>query len=69
MLITKNMHFTNDKINIIIYGNKGGIYVNNNILDNNTLMNIKNQKIVLYLTKQIILLNHTCNNIIPDEKF
>ena len=32
-------------------------------------MNIKNQKIVLYLTKQVILLNHSCNNIIPEEKF
>jgi len=38
-------------------------------MNNNTLMNIKNQKIVLYLTKQVILLNHSCNNIIPEEKF
>ena len=38
-------------------------------MNNNTLMNIKNQKIVLYLTKQVIILNHYCNNIIPEEKF
>ena len=44
MLNIENRYFTNNKINTIIYGNKGGIYMNNN-----TLMNIKNQKIVLYL--------------------
>ena len=38
-------------------------------MNNNTLMNIKNQKLYLYLTKQVILLNHSCNNIIPEEKF
>ena len=43
--------------------------MNNNILSNEALMNIKNQKVVLYLTKQVIQLNYYCNNIIPEEKF
>ena len=37
--------------------------------DNDTLMNIKNKKIVLYLTKQVIQLNYSCNNVIGMEKF
>ena len=49
---------------------KGGIYMKNERLNNtNTLMNIKNQKVILYLTKVVIQLNYSCNNIIPDEKF
>ena len=38
-------------------------------MNNNTLINNKNQEIVLYLKKQVILLNHSYNNIIPEEKF
>ena len=49
---------------------KEEIYMKNENLNNtNTLMNIKNQKVILYLTKVIIQLNYSCNNIIPDEKF
>ena len=43
--------------------------MNNENLNNNTLMNIKNQKVILYLTKVVMQLNYSCNNIIPDEKF
>lgn len=43
--------------------------MNNNILSSEALMDIKNQKVVLYLTKQVIQLNYYCNNIIPEEKF
>lgn len=32
-------------------------------------MNIKNQKIILYLTKVVMQLNYSCNNIIKEEKF
>lgn len=42
----------------------------NEFLNNtNTLMNIKNQKVILYLTKVVMQLKYFCNNIIPDEKF
>lgn len=66
----KNKHFTNSNKPTIIYGNKRGIYMKNESLNNtNTLMNIKNQKVILYLTKVVLQLNYSCNNIIPDEKF
>lgn len=65
----KNKHFTNNKTNTIIYDKKGEICMNNNILSSEALMDIKNQKVVLYLTKQVIQLNYYCNNIIPEEKF
>lgn len=42
---------------------------NENLNNTNTLMNIKNQKVILYLTKVVMQLNYFCNNIIPDEKF
>ena len=42
---------------------------NESLNNNNTLMNIKNQKVILYLTKVVIQLNYSCNNIITDEKF
>lgn len=42
---------------------------NNTINNNNALMSIKNQKVVLYLTKVVMQLNYSCNNIIPNEKF
>lgn len=42
---------------------------NENLNNTNTLMNIKNQKVILYLTKVVMQLNYSCNNIIPDEKF
>ena len=42
---------------------------NERLNNTNTLMNIKNQKVILYLTKVVIQLNYSCNNIIPDEKF
>lgn len=32
-------------------------------------MDIKNKKVMLYLTKAVLLLNHRCNNIIKEEKF
>lgn len=32
-------------------------------------MDIKNKKVLLYLTKAVILLNYRCNNIIKEEKF
>ena len=70
MSTIKNKYFTNNNIFIIIYGDKGGIYMKNKNLNNTyTLMNIKNQKVILYLTKIIMQLNYSCNNIIPDEKF
>ncbi len=65
----KNRYFANIIKNIIIYDNKGGIYMNNILNNNDKLMNIKNQKVVLYLAKVVIQLNHSCNNIIPEEKF
>ena len=66
----KNKYFTNNNTPTIIYGKKRGIYMKNERLNNtNTLMNIKNQKVILYLTKVVIQLNYSCNNIIPDEKF
>lgn len=44
--------------------------MNNGVSNNNDrLMNIKDQKVVLYLTKQVIQLNYFCNNIISTEKF
>ena len=42
---------------------------NERLNNTNTLMNIKNQKVILYLTKVVIQLNYSCNNIIPDKKF
>ena len=42
---------------------------NESLNNTNTLMNIKNQKVILYLTKVVMQLNYSCNNIIPDEKF
>lgn len=66
----KNKYFTNNNVSTIIYGNKGGIYMKNeSLINTNTLMNIKNQKVILYLTKVVMRLNYSCNNIIPDEKF
>lgn len=38
-------------------------------MNNNSLMNIKNQKVILYLTKVVMQLNYSCNNIISNEKF
>ena len=40
-------------------------------MKNNTekLMNIKNEKVFLYLSKVVTQLNMTCNNIIKPEKF
>ena len=35
----------------------------------NILINIKNQKVILYLTKVVMQLNYSCNSIISDEKF
>lgn len=43
--------------------------MNNNISNKNTVMNFKNQKVVLYLTKVVMQLNYSCNNIISEEKF
>ncbi len=44
--------------------------MNNGASNNNDrLLNIKNQKVVVYLTKQVMQLNYCCNNIISDEKF
>lgn len=34
-----------------------------------TKMDVKNKKVMLYLTKAVLLLNHRCNNIIKEEKF
>ncbi len=42
---------------------------NENLYNTNTLMNIKNRKVIIYLAKQVIQLNYTCNNIVPNEKF
>lgn len=42
---------------------------NESLNNTNTLMNIKNQKVILYLTKVVMQLNYSCNNIIPNEKF
>ena len=40
----------------------------NSVLNNNTGMNMKNQKVVLYLVKVVIQLNDSCNNIYIDRK-
>lgn len=32
-------------------------------------MDIKNKKVMLYLTKAVIILNSKCNNVIKEEKF
>jgi len=40
-----------------------------NLNNNKTLKDIKNQKVVLYLAKQVLQLNYSCNNIINEEKF
>lgn len=37
--------------------------------NNEKLLNIKKEKVVLYLTKVVAELNHSYNNIIPKEKF
>lgn len=37
--------------------------------NNEKLLNIKKEKIILYLTKVVTKLNHSCNNIITKEKF
>ena len=37
--------------------------------NNEKLLNIKKEKIILYLTKVVAELNHSCNNIITKEKF
>ena len=42
---------------------------NESLNNTNTLMNIKNQKVILYLTKAVMQLNNSCNSIILDEKF
>lgn len=42
---------------------------NESLNNTNTLMNIKNQKVILYLTKAVMQLNYSCNSIILDEKF
>lgn len=42
---------------------------NESLNNTNTLMNIKNQKVILYLTKVVMQLNYSCNNIISSEKF
>ena len=36
--------------------------------NNEKLLNIKKEKIILYLTKVVAELNHSCNNIITKEK-
>ncbi len=41
----------------------------NNLESNDILMNIKNEKVILYLTKAVMQLNYSCNNIIKEEKF
>lgn len=40
-----------------------------NNLNYMTRMDVKNKKVMLYLTKAVLLLNHRCNNIIKEEKF
>lgn len=40
-----------------------------NNLNYMTKMDVKNKKVMLYLTKAVLLLNHRCNNIIKEEKF
>lgn len=40
-----------------------------NNLNYMTKMDVKNKKVILYLTKAVLLLNHRCNNIIKEEKF
>lgn len=37
--------------------------------NNEKLLNIKKEKIILYLTKVVAELSHSCNNIITKEKF
>ncbi len=37
--------------------------------ENMSAMGLKNKKVVLYLMKAVIQLNHTCNNVIKEEKF
>ena len=37
--------------------------------NNEKLLNIKKEKIILYLTNVVAELNHSCNNIITKEKF
>lgn len=49
---------------------KGGMYMKSDVSNNKeALMNIKNQKVILYLTKVVMQLNYSCNNIIKNEKF
>ena len=45
---------------------RGKIMKNKNTMSK---MEIKNKKVMLYLTKAVILLNYRCNNIIKEEKF
>lgn len=40
-----------------------------NNLNYMTKMDVKNKKVMLYLTKAVLLLNHRYNNIIKEEKF
>ena len=37
--------------------------------NNEKLLNVKKEKVILYLTKVVVELNHSYNNIIPKEKF
>lgn len=37
--------------------------------NNEKLLNVKKEKVILYLTKVVAELNHSYNNIIPKEKF